>query len=187
MLSSLYSNRWKEGLCFFGCSSFKSSDVVSSMWCPRLSGYFWTLQVDIFVLSAHLEHQLLLYWFIALAFLFKLIRGKLRDVVLFPFWSEEILTLLTRQLSVQCFQVWYLCMSDGCPWKHLTTQFPVEWQQPLMTSSPCLVQQGVDDGCAVVCGHTFQTYNPQMGVWFLYHALMDNQFSLLSKSINGSP
>lgn len=108
-------NHWKEGLCCFGCL-FKLPEVwwatPDSVWCLRLSSYFWTLQIDIFVLTAHLEHQLLLCWFTALAFIFQLIRGTLRDIVLFPFWPEDILTLLTRELPVQCLQVWCLCMSE---------------------------------------------------------------------------
>ena len=57
----------------------------------------------------------------------------------------------------------------------------------MMTSSQCLVQQSVDDGFAVMCGHAFQAYNPQMIVWLPYRALVENQLSLLRKLINGSP
>lgn len=111
VLSSLYSNWWKEGLCCFGCL-FKLQEFWSatpdSVWCLRLSGYFWTLQVDTFVLNAHLEHQLFLYWF-ALAFCFKLIRGTVIDhFVSFLTRKDSNLTDKTTSSPVQFTSVLFV-------------------------------------------------------------------------------
>lgn len=93
-----------------------------SLWCLRLSGYFWTLQVHIFISTAHLEHQLLFCWFTALAFVFELIRGKMRYCFVSFLTTRRDSNLTDKtQLPVWCLQVWYQCVSDRYPWKHLNT------------------------------------------------------------------
>lgn len=133
--------------------------------------------------TAHLEHQLLFYWFTALAFIFELIRGKMRYCFVSFLTTRRDSNLIDKtQLPVRCLQVWYLCISDSYPWKHLNTVpsgVALTGDDIFTVSCPAKCWWGL---CCDVwaCISGIQPTDDSL-------ALVENQLSLLRKPINGSP